>query len=331
MTPDRDCYAVNFDEIDGVAVAHKRCRRPDATSSLRYETEVLSRIDHPGIVQLVSLASDRDTSRGDTSGGETSGGDTSGGENVMTTARAGNATLATMSSITVSELIRLAAGTALTVAELHRLGWAHGAIEQDHLIVGPGGRITLCSLRRATRVSGPLAPAATADAAALADVLESMVPRVAGEADSDALVRLRRAIRNLRHEGAPALVAMGDLTSGPTARAQTRLPVARRVRPTRVRPSPEPEPCPTIVRRSPPRSERPCCLPRRSSRCDSCRHCRRRRATRGRLSGSWSRDCGAWPWPLPLAGCSFTWRSRWRCGAIPFASLPWSSGSLHPG
>jgi len=71
---------------------------------------------------------------------------------------------------------RTAAQLATTLAELHDLGWAHGAITPDHLVVVADGSIVWCSLRRAVPIGAVDAPAAAADVDALVLVIESLLP-----------------------------------------------------------------------------------------------------------------------------------------------------------
>lgn len=211
MSHRRDDFEITHTTVDGRQVVHKAADRPEARESVRYEREVLARIDHPGVVQLVTT---EDSSS-------------------LVTALAGSATLADLPTIDVEYLTRITAHVALTLAELHRLGWAHGAVQPDHLIVGPAGQVTLCSLRRASRVSGLQASAAGRDATALADTIEWSLDRVeCSPRDASLRSRLEACIVALRSDGAGALQSVGDLSvHTPRAAPVTRLPTLHRARP----------------------------------------------------------------------------------------------------
>ncbi len=210
MSHRRDDFEITHTDVDGRQLVHKTARRPEAIEYIRYEREVLARIDHPGVVQLVTTD-----------------------DPSLVTAMAGSATLADLPTIDVEDLTRVTAHVALTLAELHRLGWAHGAVQPDHLIVGPGGRVTLCSLRRASRVSGLQAAAARRDATGLADTIEWSLDRTeCSPTEAPLHSRLEACIVALRSDGAAALQSVGDLgVHLPRAAPVTRLPTLHRIRP----------------------------------------------------------------------------------------------------
>ena len=161
-----------------------------AADSLRFEGEVLARIDHPGVVRLIADASELN-------------------ETSIATAAAGQADLATSGPETIDELARITSSLATTLAELHRMGWSHGSVLPEHVIVGPVGRMTLCSLRRATRIEGARSPGATRDAAALADLIEALsrgLPTTTSAAGRDLTGRVAAVVTALE-------IRRGDLDS----------------------------------------------------------------------------------------------------------------------
>ena len=214
MSHRRNDFDITHAELDGRPIVRKTAHRVEALEAIRYEREVLARIDHPGVVQLVPTDDDC---------------------NIVTTL-AGSTTLADLSSLDLEQLTRITAHVALTLAELHRHGWAHGAVQPDHLIVGTAGRVTLCSLRRASRISGVQASAARWDAAALADTVEWSLDRVErSDGDSSLLSRLEACVASLRSDGAAALQRVGDMNVH-TSRASpaTRLPSRHLPRPAQI-------------------------------------------------------------------------------------------------
>jgi hypothetical protein len=198
-------HEVTTRDIDGVRVVVKRAIDARAADSLRYEGEVLTRINHPGIVRFIADASELN-------------------ETSIATAAAGDADLATSGPETIEELARVASSLATTLAELHRMGWAHGSIIPEHVVVGPLGRVTLCSLRKATRIEGARSPAATRDAEALADLIEALItglPTAVSATGRDMTGRVAASVAALRSNGAVSLGDVTDRLAGPSAASNT--------------------------------------------------------------------------------------------------------------
>ena len=134
--------------LDGLPVVYKRI--PDASDSP--ELVALRSVAHPHIPHLVG---DRHAN----------------GEIIMTDV--GQVDLRTAPPRTPDEALVAAASTAATIADLHDLGWAHGAIEAAHVVRGQLGRISLVSLRRARPVDDPASLAARADVQALGRLIRT--------------------------------------------------------------------------------------------------------------------------------------------------------------
>ncbi len=128
-------------------VAVKRADPADA-AAVRAEAAVLQRIDHPGVVSLVSFA-DGDIPE-------------------LRTRYVGTETWARTVPSTDAAARRGLAIVAATVADLHDLDIAHGALTPDHVIVDPDGRPVLCGLGRAPECD---AAAELADRLAFADLV----------------------------------------------------------------------------------------------------------------------------------------------------------------
>lgn len=215
-------YEVTARDIDGVRVIVKRAIDARAADSLRYEGEVLGRINHPGLVRLIADAGEL-------------------GESAIATGAAGDTDLVTSGPDTIEDLARIASSLATTLAELHRMGWAHGSILPEHVIIGPLGRITLCSLRKATRVEGTRSPGATRDAAALADLIDAQLtslPTTDSATGRDLTGRVAEVVATLRSDGAIQLGEVTDRLAGPSvAGVTTRLPSRHRAAPVAGKPT----------------------------------------------------------------------------------------------
>ena len=131
-------------------VAVKRSDVVDA-AAIRAEAAVLQRIDHPGVVALLSFA-DGDTPE-------------------LRTRYVGTETWARTVPPTDTAAQRGLAVVAATVADLHDLGIGHGALTPEHVIVAPDGRPVLCGLGRAPRCD---AAAELADLLAFADLVRAV-------------------------------------------------------------------------------------------------------------------------------------------------------------
>jgi hypothetical protein len=163
---------------DGRIEAVKPARDPADRAALAREARILAAIRHPGVVDLVELRDGPD-------GPE------------LVTRWVGTRSLADLLPLPVDQAIGVVAALAATLADLHRDGIVHGAIEPTHVLLDGRGRPVLCSLARATvptmvdarRPGTDDAPARPSDdVAALGDLLAAS----AGLPDDPELVPTRR-------------------------------------------------------------------------------------------------------------------------------------------
>ncbi len=101
---------------------------------LRHEAEILSAVDHPGVVELMDLVDDVDRVR-------------------LTTGWIDGANLAEDPPESLGEVARTMAAVARILADLHESGIVHGDVSADHVLVDPVGRVTLCGFSRALFLS----------------------------------------------------------------------------------------------------------------------------------------------------------------------------------
>ena len=106
-------------------VAVKESDDPARSARLRHEAELLSRLDHPGVVRLVDF--------------------TEGPPAILRTVFVGPDTWLRHAPVGEYQAPALAALIA-TVADLHETGIAHGALEAAHILVGEKHRPILCGL-----------------------------------------------------------------------------------------------------------------------------------------------------------------------------------------
>jgi hypothetical protein len=112
-------------EPDGRVVACKRSRDADDAARLAHEAMVLSRAEHPGVVELVRAEEDEH-------GVE------------LVTEFVGSHSLDTAGRVPLERAAGIVAALAETVADLHELGLVHGRIDPTHVLLGAGGRPILC-------------------------------------------------------------------------------------------------------------------------------------------------------------------------------------------
>lgn len=180
--------SVRFARQHGEVVVHKQALDAPGAERLRREASVLAALRHPNVVRLRSITDDEFPT--------------------MSTEFCGRATLATLLPDDIATVARVCASLCATVDELHRSGWTHGAITADHCIIGPAGRVTLCSLGEADSPShdaggaarpatGRVAPGrVAADRSAVARIGEDLLDALGpphGRRDR----RDRRAVRAL--------------------------------------------------------------------------------------------------------------------------------------
>jgi serine/threonine protein kinase len=130
----------------------RRTAEGTAAEALRREAGLLRQVRHPGIVEVVDLVEDA-------------------AQTVLVTTSPAGPPLAEV-DLTEAEVAGVVAVLATTVADLHDLGVAHGAIDLACVGLDPSGRPVLDGFARATCLSGspgrwPTTPAAREDAEAL--------------------------------------------------------------------------------------------------------------------------------------------------------------------
>lgn len=181
--------------LDGDRVVEKLATGT-ARTALRREASVLTQLDLRFAVRFLELREYDERT-------------------VMVTQDAGARTLATVSKLTDSELVRALGDCVLAVLQLRAAGWVHGALKPEHVIVGARGRTRICSFRNA-RHSSSVDPAETeqllrTDALALLDLIDAVVGQ--DPAGHSWLARRRRA-RLQQRIAATASVARTALELG---------------------------------------------------------------------------------------------------------------------
>lgn len=127
---------ITWATLDGEPVVVKSATGR-SRAMLRRESEALDRIEVRGLVRKVGV---RDTEWA----------------TALVLRHAGHSTLAQAADLPAELVVRALLHACDVVASLHRGGWSHGAIQPDHVIVGPRGRVRLCSLGSARPISdGP--------------------------------------------------------------------------------------------------------------------------------------------------------------------------------
>ena len=159
-------------------VAVKESDDPARSARLRHEAELLSRLDHPGVVRLVDF--------------------TEGPPAILRTVFVGPDTWLRHAPVGEYQAPALAALIA-TVADLHETGIAHGALEAAHILVGKKHRPILCGLGDGNTACDA---GITDDRRALAAIIDQLgtddAPLAQAQADlEDPSVSLRAVVRRL--------------------------------------------------------------------------------------------------------------------------------------
>ncbi len=195
---------VTVSNLDGRILAVKQSAdHPDAEARLRTEAELLTRLDHPGVVQLVELDE--------------------GPPVRLLTAFVGPDSWARQAPAEPAAMIVGLAKVASIVADLHDLGLAHGAIRAEHVLVGGDGRPVLCGLADASTDSED---ALNDDCVALGELIRSLE----AENPDAGLGELEAVARRLETGGGAraathqldALSGPGSVPAGPTSRRSHR-------------------------------------------------------------------------------------------------------------
>lgn len=128
-------FEVTITTRDGRGVVEKRPTSAHAAERLRAEIDALTEIRHPQVVEIVEEST------------------TLGGQPCLSTWLAGRQTLASRTPRDATEVAELGVQLASLVDELHSFGRSHGSLRPEHVIVGRGGRLVLCSFGNSASVT----------------------------------------------------------------------------------------------------------------------------------------------------------------------------------
>ena len=120
----------------------KRAESEEEGVRLRHEREVLEALAHPGVVRLIQ---------------ETDG--ASSPSEIVTSLVIGRR-LADARDLTTEEIAGIGASVATTLADIHRLGFVHRAVNSKHILLDAMGRPVLCGFGESRRSDGGAAEAA---------------------------------------------------------------------------------------------------------------------------------------------------------------------------
>ena len=193
---------------DGNLLACKTAPAEDS-GRIRHESELLERLQHPGIVQFVEFVD---------------------GPSVeLYLGFVGPDSWATQPPATSAESIEALASAASTVADLHELGTVHGALCPEHVLVAPDKRPVLCGLADA-------APSSEAGRARDLVGLAALIDHLAAACEE----KERRQLSSLARRAERGSVTAGDLTAeldrlhgGPRRRSLSTIPKASIAKPSR--------------------------------------------------------------------------------------------------
>ncbi len=151
---------------------------------------MLTAARHPGVVGLLALSDGPD------------------GLELITT-WVGTRSLADTRPLAPSEGASVVGALAATVADLHRHGIVHGAIDASHVLLDDRGRPVLCSFAHAVLINASAAsdgPRPSDDVAALGELLVEVV----GPIDDPEIVPVRRFARRQEHHLHRSLLTIAD-------------------------------------------------------------------------------------------------------------------------
>ena len=152
--------------------------------AVRREAEVLTSMRHPRVPAVIDVIDDGDRVR-------------------LDVVDAGRFDLSHRVIGDASTAVRIAAGLLSAVAEIHELGWAHGSLAAEHVVVGSKFNVTLCSWSRAIDLAATAGEARDraerADFAAVIDIVDTVIDQGAESSRRDRRVarRARRVIDRL--------------------------------------------------------------------------------------------------------------------------------------
>lgn len=138
----------------------KEAESADDRIRLGRESRALRACAHPGVVPVLSSEEGDHPDR-------------------LVLARIGASTLADLGGpLPLESVAGLVAAIGATLADLHDLGWVHGAVSGDHVVLDERGRPVLCGFSRAERLSDPaqMAERVSEDVTALASMLSALLP-----------------------------------------------------------------------------------------------------------------------------------------------------------
>src|SRR5690606_32429915 len=103
-----------------------------------------------------------------------------------------------------------------TLADLHREGFCHGAVTPEHLVAGPGGRITLCGFRRAREVAAESSAGCTADGRSVATMIRWWLATIpTTRADRHVAEQLAEVADRLESDRPPTMAAVRTMLETP--------------------------------------------------------------------------------------------------------------------
>ena len=152
--------------------------------AVRREAEVLTSMRHPRVPAVIDVIDDGDRVR-------------------LDVVDAGRFDLSHRVMGDASTAVRIAAGLLSAVVEIHELGWAHGSLAAQHVVVGSKFNVTLCSWSRAIDLAATPGEARDraerADFVAVIDIVDAVIDEGAELSRRDRRVarRARRVIDRL--------------------------------------------------------------------------------------------------------------------------------------
>ena len=148
---------VSVSDVDGRVVAVKEAAdNPDAEARLRSEADLLSRLDHPGVIELVALEE--------------------GPPVRLLTTFVGPDSWARQPPTAPTEIVQRLAMVASIIADLHDTDIAHCSICPEHILTGGDGRPVLCGFADAATGSEEAQLDDGIDLAALIRVVSDRLP-----------------------------------------------------------------------------------------------------------------------------------------------------------
>jgi hypothetical protein len=164
----------------------RRSASGPAGDALGREAQILAHARHPGVAELIDVRVNATTTE-------------------IETAVPDGLPLRRV-ALSIEELAGVMATVATTVADLHDIGVAHGAITIDGVVIGDDGRAVLTDFTRSAWLDGPPSKwpahrAARRDARALGDLLTALVDRCAPQAVLAPMEESSRWSRLLRRVG----------------------------------------------------------------------------------------------------------------------------------